>query len=179
MNRQNYIFFEEYKHLDKLCGEIYRDQHGVSKYIDDMKNTPENGYRNIPNWKADLEHLIQLRHFRNYLAHAEDAFNEDVCTLKDIEWCKDFYNRILNQSDPLSMLYQNSKAQQQIAKTAKQFQQYRLPKQSKQSNKVNDEVEKKEAKRNTRMNSFYWIILFLIIAVALLIALPSFTMLFM
>ena len=40
------------------------------------------------------------------------------------------------------MLYQNSKAQQQIAKTTKQYQQYQRSRQSKQSNIVSDEVEK-------------------------------------
>lgn len=38
MDNLNYAFFEEFKHLDKLCGELYGDKHGISKYIDDMRN---------------------------------------------------------------------------------------------------------------------------------------------
>ena len=41
MDNLNYIFFEEFKRLDKLCGELYADQHGISKYIDDMRNVPK------------------------------------------------------------------------------------------------------------------------------------------
>lgn len=38
-NRLNYMLFEEFKRLDKLCGDLYQEQHGISRYIDDMKNT--------------------------------------------------------------------------------------------------------------------------------------------
>lgn len=108
MDNLNYNFFEEYKRLDKLCGELYGDQHGVSHYIDDMKDVPKNSYLHISNWKTDLEQLIRLRHIRNYLAHTEGAFNEEICTQKDIEWSQNFYKRILNQSDPIATLYQYS-----------------------------------------------------------------------
>lgn len=29
-------FFEEYKHLDKLCGDMYSCRNGISEYIDQM-----------------------------------------------------------------------------------------------------------------------------------------------
>lgn len=69
MGNLNHDLFEEYKHLEKICGEIYREQHGVTHYIDDMKMASERDYRHIPNWKEDLERLVRLRHIRNYLAH--------------------------------------------------------------------------------------------------------------
>lgn len=29
-------FIESYKHLDKICGEMFETQYGVSAYIEDM-----------------------------------------------------------------------------------------------------------------------------------------------
>lgn len=107
MNKNNIIFFEEYKKLDKLCSEIYQEQYGITHYIDDMKNKPEKDSCHIPGWKTDLKQLIRIRHIRNYLAH-EGAFEEELCTQNDIDWIKTFYQRILTQSDPCTMLYQNT-----------------------------------------------------------------------
>ena len=90
MDNLNHVLFEEFKHLDKLCGELYGDQRGVSHYIDDMKVVSGSVYQYIPNWKEDLDRLIRIRHIRNYLAHTEGAFNEDMCTPKDIEWSREF-----------------------------------------------------------------------------------------
>ena len=33
-------FIESYKHLDKICGEMFETQYGVSAYIEEMINTP-------------------------------------------------------------------------------------------------------------------------------------------
>lgn len=73
MDNLNHAFFESFKQLDKLCKEIYDDPHGVSQYVDDMKKSATN-HRLVPNWNADLEQLIRLRHIRNHLAHTEGAF---------------------------------------------------------------------------------------------------------
>ena len=125
----NYNFFEEFKRLDKLCGDLYKDQAGITHYINDMKSTPISNYRNIPNWETDLKELVRLRHIRNNLAHTENAFDEDVCTQRDIDWIKDFYQRILDRSDPIAMLYQNSKKenkqiQQAVKKTMDKVPEY-------------------------------------------------------
>lgn len=108
MNRLNYIFFEEFKRLDKLCGQLYGAQNGVTHYIDNMKTVPVNNYRYISGWNSDLKELIRLRHIRNYLAHTEGAFEEENCTQKDIDWVRGFHNRILHQSDPIALLHKNS-----------------------------------------------------------------------
>ena len=105
MHNLNYIFFEEFKRLDKLCGEIYNSRHGVTDYIDDMKSVPKHRCQYIPNWKNDMEQLMHLRHIRNYLAHTSGAFQEELCTQKDIDLVIDFYNRILTQTDPMALLY--------------------------------------------------------------------------
>ena len=57
MNNLNYIFFEEFKKLEKLCGEMYGSHNGVTNYIDDMKDVPYSNYRDIPNWEDDLSQL--------------------------------------------------------------------------------------------------------------------------
>lgn len=109
MNNLNFIFLEEYKHLDKLCGELFDGQPGVTSYINEMKNVDWNDAREISNWKSDLNNLIRLRHIRNHLAHTEGSFNEELCTRDDVNWIKDFRNRILKQTDPLAMLRKHSK----------------------------------------------------------------------
>ena len=105
MKNLNYDFFEEFKHLEKLCGELYGTKNGVTSYIDHMKSVSEYDYRNVPNWKTDLGQLIRLRHIRNHLAHTEGAFQEIACTKGDIDWLRAFYKRIQSQSDPIAILY--------------------------------------------------------------------------
>ena len=104
MNNLNLIFLEEYKQLDKLCGELYDGQPGVTSYINEMKSMNWNDARDIPDWKSDLYELKRLRHIRNHLAHTEGAFDEKLCTNEDVNWVKDFRNRILKQTDPLALL---------------------------------------------------------------------------
>lgn len=104
MDNLNYVFFEEYKRVDKLCREMYGDDNGVTNYINDMKAVSFIEYININNWKNDLEQLIRLRHIRNHLAHTEGAFGEKNCTQMDIDWIKNFHRRIMEQSDPMAIL---------------------------------------------------------------------------
>lgn len=120
MDNLNFIFFEEFKHLDKLCGELYDvERGGVTSYINDMKNVVPYDYRHITNWKEDLEQLTRMCHIRNNLAHAPGAFDEETCTQKDINWVQDFYERILHQLDPMAMLYQKTKEQGQALENQK------------------------------------------------------------
>ncbi len=120
MDNLNFIFFEEFKHLDKLCGELYDvEKDGVTSYINDMKSAVQYNCRQIPNWREDLEQLIRLRHIRNNLAHAPGAFDEECCTQKDINWVQDFYERILHQLDPMAILYQKTKEQGQTVENQK------------------------------------------------------------
>lgn len=107
MNNLNYIFFEEFKKLEKLCGEMYGSHNGVTNYIDDMKDVPYSNYRDIPNWEDDLSQLKKMRHIRNNLAHEEGAFAKKVCTKNDIRWIQTFIKRIMNQSDPLAIQHRN------------------------------------------------------------------------
>lgn len=57
-----------YKHLEKLCGEIMRDERRVSAYIDEMTCTPF-GPSLVAGWNNDLKKLKHYRHIRNLIAH--------------------------------------------------------------------------------------------------------------
>ena len=111
MDNIAYTFFEEYKKLQRLCNDIYDSNNGVTNYIDDMNAVPYSSSCLISNWMSDLKQLKRLRHIRNTLAHEEGSFNMNMCTLSDVKWIQSFYNRILNQSDPLSVLHQMKKTQ--------------------------------------------------------------------
>ncbi len=166
MDNINYIFFEEYKRLNKLCSELYGDQNGISHYIDDMKNVPGTDCRYISGWKDDLSQLIRLRHIRNHLAHAEGAFDEGICTYRDIEWIQEFHKRILNQSDPLALLYQYSQSRQQMKKTNSSASKPYPPQPLPQVNINIREIKERRPPADKRRQNFYWII-FLIIMVGI------------
>ncbi|MBR0541897.1 MAG: hypothetical protein IJK26_06805 [Clostridia bacterium] len=103
MNTNN-AFFNEFNRLDKLCSDIYGEPHGVTCYINEMKEKNEIDCRSISSWHDDLSKLIKYRHIRNHLAHEENAFNESLCEQEDIDYLYNFYNRIVNEQDPLSEL---------------------------------------------------------------------------
>ena len=105
MNNLNYVFFDTFANLDKLCGQLYNKSYGVTHYIDDMKVITWNDYRHIPNWEADLQTLIRLRHIRNTLAHEPSAFQYESCSQADIDGLEYFHKRILNRTDPMALLH--------------------------------------------------------------------------
>lgn len=88
-----------------ICTEKF---HGVTLYIDDMEAVPRYEYCNIFNWKTDLNQLKRIRCKRNKIVHSDDSSDEVIVTQNDINFIRDFYNRILNRVDPLS-LYRKSK----------------------------------------------------------------------
>lgn len=151
MNHLNYTFFEEFKRLDKLCGQLYGAQNGVTHYIDNMKTVPVNNYRYISGWNSDLKELIRLRHIRNYLAHTEGAFEEENCTQKDIDWIRGFHNRILHQSDPIALLHKNS-----IIRRSPDIRGY-------------DSNKQKNYQQDEEVESFLWKDIFLAISIAAVI----------
>ncbi len=172
MNNLNYTLFEEYKVLDKLCGEIYDDPHGVTRYIEDMKKVSPSIYRHLPNWQIDLEHLKLIRHIRNYLAHTQGAFDETVCTEQDITWIRDFYSRLLKQSDPLALLYQYSKTtpKKTAAKPAPQPQRPLPVPQFSPNNKRLPETNTEESRSSDRSSSIFPLLAILLVIGVLLLA---------
>lgn len=113
----NIEFFNEYKRLDKLCSEIYGENSGgVTSYINDMEHTSTLGVSNIPEWDATYNKLKSLRHTRNQMAHGEGSFEDYECDYDDIKWLRDFYEKIMNVSDPLAIYRRNTKVKKQVQK---------------------------------------------------------------
>ena len=102
-------FMSSYKHLDHLCQGIYPNaRNGISGYIEDMENHP-NGTYQVRGWDDDYKALKHYRWVRNQIAHEVYADEENMCESGDIEWLEHFYQRIMNQTDPLALAYQASK----------------------------------------------------------------------
>ena len=93
---------ESYKHLEKLCGEILDDDRRVKAYIDEMQNTP-GGARYVSSWNADLKKLKHYHWVRNQIAHEIDCTEQNMCTPEDTLWIDNFYSRIMNQTDPITL----------------------------------------------------------------------------
>lgn len=92
-------FMSAYKYLDMICRDM--NDIGVSGYIEDMEKNPQGAYTVI-GWQEDYRNLKHYRWIRNQIAHEIDVEEEDLCTQGDIEWIEDFYNRIMDCTDPLA-----------------------------------------------------------------------------
>ena len=95
-------FIDSYKRLEKLCGEIYNDNHGLSAYIDEMINNPIASHC-VPGWDEDLKKLKHFRWVRNQIVHEPGCTEENMCEPSDVRWLDDFYSRIMSASDPLAL----------------------------------------------------------------------------
>lgn len=101
-------FMQAYKRLDTLCRDL--NGIGVTGYIEDMEKAA-NGSRHVSGWKADYQRLKYYRHIRNQIAHEVDATEEELCSPEDAVWIEEFYQRILQQTDPLAIHYKASRPQ--------------------------------------------------------------------
>lgn len=96
-------FINSYKKLEKLCGEIFGSaSHGISEYIEEMEHTT-NGKFYVNGWGEDYKKLKHYRYLRNKIVHEPSCNEESMCTSRDAQWLDDFYFRIINRQDPLSM----------------------------------------------------------------------------
>ncbi len=98
-------FMTSYKKLEQLCRDITGEDRPVSAYIEEMKNTTL-GSRYVPGWDDDLKKLKYYRWVRNQIVHETGKTEENMCTSLDVVWIDNFYNRILNQTDPLALYHQ-------------------------------------------------------------------------
>lgn len=105
-------FFESYKRLAKICGEMFHEPQtgGVTAYINEMERTAKNGWVFVEGWNKDLSTLKRLRHIRNNIAHTPGYSEENSVSPEDVKWLDDFYDRIISNSDPLS-IYQSKMRQ--------------------------------------------------------------------
>lgn len=113
-------FIDSYKRLEKLCNEIYGDNHGLSSYIDDMINNPS-GSSYVSRWNDDLKQLKHYRWTRNQIVHEPDCAEENMCDPEDELWLDNFHSRIMNQNDPLAV-YRKATRPRAVAKTAQNYQ---------------------------------------------------------
>ena len=95
-------FISSYKHLEKLCGEVMDDSRRVSAYIEEMERTPRGAFY-VSSWNDDLKALKHYRWVRNQIAHNPDCDEENMCDADDVLWLDQFYSRIMNQTDPLTL----------------------------------------------------------------------------
>lgn len=95
-------FIDSYKRLEKLCGELLDDDRRVSAYIDAMLSTPRGSYY-VDSWDEDLKILKHYRWVRNKISHEPGCTEQNMSEPEDAKWIDEFYSRILNQTDPLSL----------------------------------------------------------------------------
>lgn len=103
-------FLDSYKKIEKICNEIYGENHGLTSYIDDMITTPK-GSLYILGWDEDLKKLKHYRWIRNRIVHDPGCTEESMCTTADVEWIDNFYLRIMSAKDPLSLYYKSENNQ--------------------------------------------------------------------
>lgn len=116
-NVDNTVFLEEFKCLEQLCNDCFGVRNGVSTYIDEMESCSQFYTYKISEWRNDLHRLRKLRHIRNKLTHEVGTLDMNLCDVDDILWLKNFYNRIIEQNDPLSIVQRIKSAEAERKRT--------------------------------------------------------------
>ena len=127
-------FINSYKQLEKLCNEIYGDNHGISSYIDDMSKLTSASYY-VSSWDDDLKQLKHYRWIRNQIVHEPNCTEENLCEYEDAKWLENFHSRIMSGTDPLA-LYRKARSSQVTQK----------PKQAKSTEYVYTEYKRTPSK---------------------------------
>lgn len=134
----NYVFFEEYKKISNLCNDMSQVQNGVTEYINELEKIAG---RREPEAQNVLRQLKRMRHLRNLLAHGEGTFEQELCSAQDVEWIRDFHQKLLTQTDPLA-LYNQKKRRNQSGQQGRQKEFERLqPKEVKNAGQNERESE--------------------------------------
>ncbi len=94
-------FLEEYKVVDRICGDEYLSQNGMSEYILQMEEARETGRGFIPSWDGYYRTLKRLRRIRNQIVH--DSYGSE-CSEQDLEDLKAFHKDLISIEDPLALL---------------------------------------------------------------------------
>lgn len=99
-------FFEAFRLADKICKEELGTQDdngklGVTLYIKEMERCDRDGSAMVKNWNDDYKRLRRLVGERNELAHGVSVTS---LTESDVEYINGFHSRLLDASDPLSLL---------------------------------------------------------------------------
>ncbi len=99
-------FMEAYKRLDNLCKDLFESETGVTPYINNLEYILNTGSQPI-NAYSDYKQLKHYRYIRNQIVHENNANETNMCDKNDTLWIEQFHQRILNQTDPIS-LYQKA-----------------------------------------------------------------------
>lgn len=123
MNNIILEFLENYKSLDELCKQILSSDRGISEYIYEMSNEKQ-GHMKVACWEKDYKQLKKMRWIRNQLVHETNSFQDNLVNTEDIEWLKTFRSRIMESTDPFSLLHQsgNTKITNQVKPSENYFQ---------------------------------------------------------
>ena len=106
MSEINYQFFEEFTKLDKICVSVYQAEGGTLGYLEQMRSISGVYADRVPGWIKELEQLHRYRTVYQALSQCTEAFAEALCDREDVEWVRNFGNRIMERQDPLALLYQ-------------------------------------------------------------------------
>lgn len=104
----NTTLVERFGELEQLCNQIYNAHHGVTNYIDEMESLSFRGNVVVSDWDYYFKRLKEVRHKRNQLSHGKISFNDQWADEDDICFVINFKSIIMNQTDPLSLLYKKS-----------------------------------------------------------------------
>lgn len=118
MKKADITFFEEYKKLDKLCGDKYSFEKGISGYIEKMESIYREGEDDVSVWKCEYKMLKHLRWVRNQIAHT--ASTERICEKEDIKQVRALYGRMMRNKDALALYEKAHKIRSRVkSKTRK------------------------------------------------------------
>lgn len=123
-------FLDSYKRLEKICSEMYGENHGLSQYIEEMKNTVcGSGY--VSGWDEDLKQLKHYRWVRNQITHEPGCTEANMCEYGDAGWLDNFHSRIMSGNDPLALYHKATRLHtvQKSKKTSPQKTEYTKPRQ--------------------------------------------------
>lgn len=123
MNNMILEFLEAYKSLDELCKQILSSESGISRYIDEMSSEKQ-GHMMVDCWEKDYKQLKKMRWIRNRLVHETNSFEDSLINMEEIEWLKNFRSRIMECTDPFSLLYQIRNTKRNTTKQEKPTENY-------------------------------------------------------
>lgn len=140
-------FLETYKSLDELCRQILSSERGVSEYIDEMDKEAQ-GYRIVSCWENDYKRLKKMRWKRNRLVHETSSFEDEFISAEDVEWLKKFYLRIMECTDPFSLLNQSKSTDKKVESQEKISGEYYWTIAKQKTSESNSQIKKDSHNRN-------------------------------
>ncbi len=98
-------FLKIYKKLDQLIKDTLQTDEGVTEYINMLAKLSLDGELEQLR-RADYRGLKHIRWIRNKLVHEPDTLESGLCTSDDVIYTTDFYNRLMEGKDCLSVVAQ-------------------------------------------------------------------------